>query len=131
MPKMVVLNWYGKNSKWVRGLKKLLRKAKSEGGCTSFVTLRLGPKWANKLNPGQKVVISISDDPAKPEVIGTAEVGTVRKDFLGGVSKKEWEQNIGANNRWDAQRDMEKVYGVKINPMHDFVSVIELFASTD
>lgn len=120
-----VLNWF-ENDKFTDGLRKLFSK-RNVGGIASFVTMRLGPKWANNLNPGQKVAISISNDPENPRIIGNAEVKLVKKSSIAHLSKNDLVKNIGAKTKEAVLKAMQDVYKTKVNYHTDTVSVLELF----
>ena len=120
----VVLNWYEIPQRFTRGLRKFFQKR--AGG--SFITLRHGSKWADKLNPGDKVAISISNNPAKPNIIGYAIVQEVRKVILFYLRDEELTSNIGAKTRDDVWVAMNTAYAPKTVGLYDTVSVIKLTA---
>lgn len=123
-----VLNWYGRNSKWTRGLRSLFQSAR-RGHRRLFTTVRLGSKWANYLSPGNIVAISISDDPKKNDIIGYAEVWTVMKGAMGLLDDELLELNIGAKDWKRARKDMSKVYGEELDKYaYPIVSILNLIA---
>ncbi|MBI2676948.1 MAG: hypothetical protein HYX21_03340 [Candidatus Yanofskybacteria bacterium] len=129
MAKVKVLNWYD-NPKLVKGLRKFFVKRSGNMDCSSFVTMRHGPKWANKLSPGDRVAISISNDLRKPNIIGYAEVGIVKKSiiyWLGFIDEFERDlvENIGAKTMEGVLADMQSVYGSHVG-IRDVISIIEL-----
>lgn len=130
MAKVPVLNWYARPKRLTRGLRKLFRgkiKTIVEGRekFPSFITIRLGPKWASKLNPGDRVAISISDDPNKPNIIGYAEVGDVSKKTLFFMESKDLEKNIGAKAFRELFMDLQSVYGSGVS-VFSTISIIDL-----
>lgn len=94
-----------------------------------FVTIRLGPKWADKLNPGDRIAISISDNPKRPNIIGHAEVAWVKKGTIDSLTQDELLMNIGAKKAQDVWLDMRKVYNKPIKVGHHTISVLALFVS--
>lgn len=115
-----VLNWYGKDNKMIKGLANKLKAGKS------FVTIRLGSKWANKLDPLQRIAISISDDPAVNKIIGYARVVLVKKVNIENLSKKDLARNIGAKTKKDVWKALESVYKMRVNYPLAMISVLEL-----
>ena len=91
-----------------------------------FVTIRLGPKWADKLHLEQGIKISISDDPSKPKVIGYARVLSISKKLMTNITNQELRKNIGAKNILQIYNDMAAVYKKKKVSLFSVVSVIEL-----
>ncbi len=129
MPKTCVLNWYAKNRRLIAGLKKKLHTKEL---FDPFVTMRLGPKWANKLNPGDRVAISVSDNPEKPNIIGYAEVVRVSKYLIFFLDKhpEDLAKNIGAKSWSQVLLDMQSVYGPSVN-LYSTISIIELLGIED
>lgn len=123
MPKCAVLNWYAKDKRMVKGLHSLFD---GRGLPKDFVTVRLGPKWADKLRPNQKLAISISDNPSKPKVIGYARVLYVSKKRMVLISGSELRKNIGAKDIIVLLDDMQSVYKQRSIYLHSVVSVIAL-----
>ena len=136
MMRTKVLNWYARDKKLTRGLRKLLSKRKVTENYRSFVTIRHGSKWADKLNPGDTVAISISDDPQKPSIIGYAEVGSVKKVILFNLGsldhslKEDLKDNIGAKDWSEVLIDMRSVYGNHVG-LYDTISIIRLVAPVE
>jgi protein involved in polysaccharide export with SLBB domain len=123
----LILNWYEKNC-WVRDLRKLFsRKREMEELGETFVTMRLGSKWTDRLKPGDKVAISVSNDPNNANVIGYAGVISVKKVSLLHLSKNDLKKNIGSKSKDSVHKDMEKIYKRAI-PWDETVSVLELVA---
>ncbi len=111
---LITLNWYGRKSRWTKGLRNLFQKNQKRG--RRFVTIRLGHKWAKKLmrKLGFTVNISIGDDPNKTEVIGQACVVSVWHGFVRDLvyDPHVLKNNIGAKN-WDqALDDIAEAYGL-------------------
>lgn len=127
MAKIPVLNWYAKNQKMARGLRKLFEKLRP-GFSKEFSTMRLGDKWADRLNPGRRVAISISDNPRSPHIVGHACVIGVEKKWFCDVTDRDLRKNIGAKQWEEAYKDMGTVYGHKKFGMHSIVSAIRLVA---
>lgn len=135
MPRMKVLNWYPKPRHLTKDLHKLFTKRKIGENFRSFVTMRHGTKWAHRLNPGDKVAISISKDPKKPNIIGYAEVATLKKSIIallgslydvGTIPRDEdLVQNIGAKKCLDVWSDMKKIYGPHVG-FYDIITIIDL-----
>lgn len=127
MAKVDILNWYAKDESMTRGLRRLFRRRRSVvEGKRSFITMRLGPKWANRLNPGARVAVSISDDPKEPNIIGHACVVSAAKRWLIDVPGHELSRNIGAKSIEQIWKDLELVYGPKRVSTSSVISVIEL-----
>lgn len=99
------LNWYAKNKKRILGLETALNKG------TNFRTIRLGPKYADNLNPGQLISITIGDRADKPNIIGEAMVVKVSKVMFANLVDGDLAENIGAKNINEALKDISKVYG--------------------
>jgi len=126
----IVLNWYD-NSKFTEGLREIFKK---KGQQPTFITMRLGEKWAKKLIAvpapiGYVVHISISNDPDNPNVIGQAMIESVR---LGSVEsfvrdRAILEKNIGAKTWRRALKDIAKAYGIPKVSLGMTLTVIELF----
>lgn len=123
--KIPVLNWYDKRRLTVN-LRKLMRKRKATGNYRSFTTMRLGDKWAKKLNPGDVVAISISDDPAQPHIIGYGEVGRVTKTSIICLEEYDLANNLGAKSVMDVYADMRRAYGDESVDLTSSITVIEL-----
>ena len=120
----LVLNWYGENEQLTEGLNEKLTDKKD-----SFITIRLGNKYANLLNPGDEVAISVSDNPENPNIVGFAKVGVIKKAILIDlqIQEESLEKNIGAKN-WDqVLHDMRSVYGHNRVSEFSTITVIELF----
>lgn len=123
MKKVPVLNWYGKDRKMVRGLRALFKDKTRP----TFATIRLGLKWAGRLKPGDDVQVSISDNPKRPKVIGSATVISVEKTTFSAIHYDTLKENIGARTFSQALDDMISVYGEKKVKNSRFrVSVIRL-----
>ena len=121
-----ILNWFEKDQKPTEGLREMV--ANAGNGLQLFTTIRLGVRWANRLRPGSIVAISISNDPAKPKIIGQAKVGVVKKSKIDFLSDEDEDlgHNIGAKSRYQVLRDMKEVYGEdKVGP-GSVISIIEL-----
>ena len=115
-PAIPVFNWLAKNKRLTKGLRELFEtKIKQDENPLTFVTMRLGTKWADRLSPGDKVAISISNNVSKNlNVIGYAKVRMVKKCLTYQLSDddKDLQKNIGAKT-WDqVGADMREVYGV-------------------
>ena len=123
MAKMKVLNWFP-GGRYTKGLKSLFGKKKKREN-PDFRTLRMGPKWANRLNPGDRVAVSISDKPEKPNIIGYTEVIEVSKKIFYILKEKDFINNIGAKSWGQALHDMKAVYGKEMN-IYVVVSVLDL-----
>ena len=126
-----VLNWYSKDPLLIRGLRdKLTLTAEFTSPRRRFVTIRLGTKWLDKLNPHSCVSISISDDPNNPRVIGYARVRSVKKTIISALTEDELRKNIGAKTRKQVQLDMQSVYNNGQSFIHpnELITVIELEA---
>lgn len=123
----VIMNWYSHNKNLTGGLKTRIKKSRTLiDRETRFTTIRLGTKWLNKLNPGDYVAISISDNPDKPNVIGYALVKSVSKTKLYLMNDSDFKLNIGAKTALKAFQDMKSVYGEKKVDIYSIVTVIEL-----
>ena len=116
-----------KNKRLTSGLRKLFKKRKASEIPPTFVTMRLGTKWADKLNPGDKVAISISDDSAKPNIIGHARVRMVKKCVIFQMSSEDedLQNNIGAKNWHQVVDDMQSVYGGAVVSLDSIITIIE------
>lgn len=123
MPKTTVLNWYAKDRRMTRGLEDLFN---GRGLPKDFITFRLGPKWADKLRPNQRVAISISDNPQKPKVVGYARVLSLSKKRMVLISVGELRKNIGVKNLLSLLSDTQSVYKPRSVSLHSVVSVIAL-----
>ncbi len=123
MAETPVLNWYAKEPRMVRGLRTAMSKKR---GAEYFVTLRLGTKWAQRLNPGKKVAISVSDDPGKPNILGYALVVSVAKKELFDLSLDDLRRNIGARNCDQVFQDMQAAYSTRRVFYTSIITVIEL-----
>ena len=127
-----ILNWHANNDKLTRGLKTKLTKipdfTTSHRKFNRFVTIRLNIKWSDRLNPGDCVSVSISDDTANPNIFGYARVRSVKKTRIAHLTTSDLNKNIGAKTRRQVLSDMQSVYNNGswlINPA-TIVSVIEL-----
>lgn len=129
MARPLVLNWCTRDPRMVKGLKKLFdRNARRN----YFVTIRLGPKWADKLTPGQRVAISTTEElpaEAEPKTIGHAIVLSVEKNWLISISPQDLRSNIGARTLEQALIDMQEIYGQSKVDVRSVVSVIRLVVS--
>ena len=111
---METLNWFD-NRKFTARLRRLC-KEKDGVACT----IRLGPKWADKFNPGDFVKISISNDPNQPKIIGQAKIVAIEKIFLKDLVERGMilERNIGATKFNDVCKTLRRVYGKeKVNQL--------------
>jgi len=122
MAKTPVLNWYAKDEKLTEGLKELFKTSPP----VYFVTIRLGGKWANKLKPGSRVAISISNNPKRPKVIGDASVVAVTKTFVLNIENRDLTRNIGAKEWLQMFKDMKSVYKPGTISTSSVVSVIKM-----
>lgn len=91
-----------------------------------FITVRFGPKWADKLRPEQRINISVSDNPLKPKIIGHARVLSVSKKLMTHITNRELRKNIGAKSVLQVHDDLATVYKKKKVSLISVVSVIEL-----
>ena len=122
--KQRVLNWFEKNKDYTKNLEKILASDKT------FITIRLGSKWADLLNPGDVVKISVSDNPAKPKIIGKAIVVLLKKVRLIHLSEEDLKINIGAKNIEGVFCALEDVYGTRVST-RSVISVIGLWPEID
>ena len=122
-----LLNWYPSSKRLTSGLKAKVKKSETLiDGKTRFTTVRLGTKWLDKLNPGDYVAVSVSDDPDQPNVIGYALVKSVSKTRLHLMNDNDLKLNIGAKKVERAYQDMQSVYGEDRVNVYSVVTVIEL-----
>ena len=119
-----VLNWYAKDKKMTAGLRGCFRKRKGKQK-KNFVTIRRGDDWGKGLRPGDTVAISISDDPANPNVIGCAVVVAISLSDISHLEKDALKKNIGAKNWKRVLRDMKEVYGESAVVKSSTVTVME------
>lgn len=130
-----ILNWIPIKKNYA-GLKEAMQEC-LVAHIPQFRTLRLGSKWADALNPGQRVAISISESPEVPEIIGHAIVLGTRKGIIELLErgKESLELNIGAKTWKKVLEDMREVYnGVHGKPMvsrASTVSIIDLLAEKE
>lgn len=125
-----VLNWYTKDPLWSRRLREKLTltpEFDSPHRRKRFITIRLGTKWLDKLNPHSCVSVSISNNPGISHVIGYAQVRSVKKTTISALTNSELKKNIGAKTRKQVQSDMQSVYGKFIH-LGELITVIELEA---
>jgi len=119
--KLQVLNWYDMD-KYTRGL-----IASMQHAGFLFITSRLGPKWADKLNPHDKIALSISNNPNKPHIIGIVEVVEVSKTTIGQLGESFFGMNVGAKTASGVVRAMRSAYpSGQIIDYGSVVSVIKL-----
>ncbi|GEM_PF-6427982 len=117
-----ILTWYGRNESWTKELRELIAKKDPSG----FVTMRLGTKWADRLNPGTRIALSISDNPQQPNVIGHARVRTAKKGVIRMLDTVELTNNIGANTREGVLAAMQEVYQDPAINMDSTITVLDL-----
>ena len=121
MGQPVILGWVVKNPRLHKQLHKLTWGQR-------FLTIRPGLKWAHKLTPGGMVILSVSDDPQTPHVVGYAKVASVKKAILCYcVDANDLKDAIGAKTWTEVRKDLRLAYGKdKVNPWST-ISIIELF----
>ncbi|MFY9461943.1 MAG: hypothetical protein WAP51_01950 [Candidatus Sungiibacteriota bacterium] len=123
----MVLNWHAKNKKLTRGLQQLFSGRKGIKLSPHFTTLRLGDKWARRLRPGDRVAISISDDPKKSNIIGYVLVRGTSLNAIPLLRRRDLRNNIGAKTYMGVLRDMQSVYPPKQEvSLFSIVSVLSL-----
>ena len=122
-----LLNWHSSNKRLIKGLRARVKKSETLiDGNTRFTTVRLGTKWLDKLNPGDYVAVSVSNDLDKPNVIGYALVKSVSKTRLHLMDDNDFKLNIGAKKAFRVFQDMKSVYGDGKVTIYSIVTVIEL-----
>lgn len=115
------LNWLERDKKSVRELKNALSKRKV------FRTIRLGPEWADNVEVGQLVYISVSDRPSEPRIISQCFVISASKVIFGNLKDADLIANIGAKTTDKAMREIERFYGRgPIDVYGSVVSILEL-----
>ena len=119
-----VLNWFAKNRRMTQGLRALFKKRRGNRPPESFVTIRLGGKWFRKVTGNRTVLVSISNNPEKPDIVGHAKVLCSQIGLLKYFSD-ELAKNIGAKTIAQAAKDMSAAYGLKVTP-ESVVTVLEL-----
>ena len=126
----ITLNWYD-NGAFTEGLREIFKKKRKT---RTFITMRLGDKWARRLigassSPiGNVINISISNDPEKPNVIGQAMVASVRVGYVERMTTDRaiLAKNIGAKTWRHALKDMANAYDIpKVSP-NMILTVMEL-----
>ena len=122
--KLSLLNWFPQ-SEFTKGL---IKRFQGERWGKDFMTIWLGTKWGDKLGPGDLVRISISENDAVPNLIGTARVLSVTKTIMADVlnRKIKLHKNIGAKDPYQALEDMRSVYGETMVYDESVITVIRL-----
>lgn len=130
-----ILNWTPKKKNFA-GLKEALQECELAHP-PHFFAIRLGGKWADVLNPGDRIAVSIADSPAQPNVIGHAIVLSTRKGILELLERERVSLNlhIGAKTWKEVVQDMQAVQntvqtGYKVTKA-SIVSIVELLAEQD
>ncbi|MDX1607773.1 MAG: hypothetical protein R3251_00985 [Candidatus Spechtbacterales bacterium] len=120
----LVLNWFGEDDTLTEGLREEFRGSLPP---RPLKTIRLGTKYANAIEPGDQIAISISDDSNNPNVIGLARVLAVKKGTIEyfGRTMEGLENNIGAGHWERVLRDMQWVYDKANVKIDSVVTIIE------
>lgn len=111
-----LLNWYSSNEDLVKGLREAFVESSTDAKDATdepvLLTIRDGTKYADKLNPGDLVDVSISNNPEEPNVIGRGTVLATKKGTIAFFAGKgEYlGDNIGAKTWPQVRRDMDRVY---------------------
>lgn len=130
-----ILNWTPKKKNFA-GLKEALQECELAHP-PHFFAIRLGGKWADVLNPGDRIAVSIADSPAQPNVIGHAIVLSTRKGILELLERERMglDLHIGAKTWKEVVRDMQAVQnaaqtGCKVTKA-SIVSIIDLLSERE
>ena len=121
-----ILTWHEKKNK---KLIKNLRKKLSSNCVSSFITIWLGPEWADNLTRNDAGALSVKNGNRKRKIIAYADVLEVRKikvlDLNTPSLRSYVKNNIGSKNPLQIIRDMSIIHERKILT-DEYISIVEL-----